>query len=384
MASTKLKFQYSAEGSVPGSIYYLVNKKGKTCRIVTPFKVTPEEWSILSNNTEEITSSRLLFIRKQLNHDRLRLESIISLLEDSDTVAKKKEEVTLFSYMQDIIARKQRRGQERTSETYMATLNSFKSFRKGVDLYFSELNQELLFSYEYHLKNKGLSLNTVSFYMRRLRAVYRNAIEDGVADDINLFKKVYTSSEKTIKRAISLNHIRQIKNLDLSSSFLKGFARDMFLFSFYTRGMSFIDIFCLKKENLKNGVLTYKRRKTGQKLSMRWEPCMQMIADRYSSSSQQSLVISIKGDNARRECKNMQASINHHLKAIGRELGLEIPLTMYVARHSWASIARDNGIPIKIISSGMGHNSERTTQIYLTSIETKEVDKANSKIIKLI
>ena len=76
--------------------------------------------------------------------------------------------------------------------------------------------------------------------------------------------------------------------------------------------------------------------------------------------------------------------VNRNLKAIGKKLGLTLPLTMYVARHSWASIARDEGIPISVISAGMGHDSESTTQIYLASIETQVIDKANKKILKLL
>ena len=95
-----------------------------------------------------------------------------------------------------------RQGQHRTSETYQATLNSFRKFRNGVDMCFDDIDSEMLISYEYHLRAKELAPNTISFYMKRLRAVYNNAVEDGYVENKNLFKKVFTSSEKTIKRAI--------------------------------------------------------------------------------------------------------------------------------------------------------------------------------------
>lgn len=228
--------------------------------------------------------------------------------------------------------------------------------------------------------------NTISFYMKRLRAVYNNAVEDGYVENKNPFKKVFTSSEKTIKRAIPLKFVRKLKDLDLSYSPSKSFARDMFLFSFYTRGMAFVDMAYLQKKNLKDNVLTYRRKKTGQLLSIRWEDCMENIVDQYSSLSSPFLLSIIKEPtvNTRKQYHNALTLINHNLKAIGKELGLTLPLTMYVARHSWASIARDEGIPISVISEGMGHDSESTTQIYLASLETHVIDKANKKILKLL
>ena len=150
--------------------------------------------------------------------------------------------------------------------------------------------------------------------------------------------------------------------------------------------MAFVDMAYLQKKNLKDNVLTYRRKKTGQLLSIRWEDCMENIVDQYSSLSSPFLLSIIKDStgNTRKQYHNALTLINHNLKAIGKELGLTLPLTMYVARHSWASIARDEGIPISVISEGMGHDSESTTQIYLASLETQVIDKANKKILRLL
>ena len=168
-------------------------------------------------------------------------------------------------------------GKIRTSETYTAALKSFSSFMKGSDILFGELSSDLLMEYEAYLKNRGNSPNTISFYMRILKAVYNRAVENGLTGQRNLFKSVYTGVEKTLKRAIHLNDIRRIKRLDLSLKPHLDFARDMFLFCFYTRGMSFVDMAYLKKGDIANGILTYRRKKTGQQLFIRWEKCMQEI-----------------------------------------------------------------------------------------------------------
>lgn len=295
--------------------------------------------------------------------------------------------ITLFDYMQDIITKLRQQGQYRTSETYEATLNSFRKFRNDKDIHFEEINSNLLLSYEYHLKSQGLSPNTISFYMKRLRAVYNKAVDIEIVENKKPFKEVFTSSEKTFKRAISIELIKKLKNMNLSHSASKEFARDIFLFSFYTRGMAFVDIAYLQEKDLKGKVLTYRRKKTGQLLCIQWEDCMQDIIKKYSSSSIYPYLLPIIKNpegNLRKQYKNVQSSINRNLKNIGIDLKLPTPLTMYCARHSWASIARNEGIPISIISEGMGHDSEKTTQIYLASLETQIIDNANRKILNLL
>lgn len=162
---------------------------------------------------------------------------------------------------------------------------------KGSDILFGELSSDLLMEYEAYLKNRGNSPNTISFYMRILKAVYNRAVENGLTGQRNLFKSVYTGVEKTLKRAIHLNDIRRIKRLDLSLKPHLDFARDMFLFYFYTRGMSFVDMAYLKKGDIANGILTYRRKKTGQQLFIRWEKCMQEIIKLFCLSVQDFKVV---------------------------------------------------------------------------------------------
>ncbi len=158
------------------------------------------------------------------------------------------------------------------------------------------------------------------------------------------------------------------------------------MFSFYTRGMSFIDMAYLKKKNLQNGILSYRRQKTGQQLFVKWEKPMQEIIDKYDTSSSPYLLPVIKnnGKDAWRQYKNAEHLVNNKLKKIGMLLKLSIPLTTYVARHGWASIAKSKNIPISTISEAMGHDSEGTTRIYLASLDASVVDRANSLILRSI
>lgn len=172
--------------------------------------------------------------------------------------------------------------------------------------------------------------------------------------------------------------------MDLSLCPPLDFARDIFILSFMLRGMSFIDMAFLKKSDLKNGYIIYRRRKTGQQLTIEWTKEMQQILDKYPENRTVYLLPIIKNPdiNEHYAYRNVGYSVNHNLKVIAKRLNLPLPLTLYVARHSWATAAKSKGIPLSIISEGMGHDSETTTQIYLASLDSTLVDRANSKILK--
>lgn len=287
--------------------------------------------------------------------------------------------------MQSIINQLRRLNRIRTSETYTATLASFMKFRDGQDILLCEIDSDTMMLYEAWLKAKGICPNTISFYMRILRAVYNRAVEKELVEQKHPFKHVYTGIDKTVKRAVPLKAIKRIKELDLTLKPHLDYARDMFLFSFYTRGMSFIDMAYLKKSDLKNGILIYRRRKTGQQLTIKWEKCMEEIVTKYENRSTTQYLLPIITNplvDERKQYRNAIFRVNTALKKVARLVDLPIPLTMYCARHGWASIAKSKNIPLSVISEGMGHDSEETTRIYLASFDTSVVDRANSLILK--
>lgn len=201
--------------------------------------------------------------------------------------------ITLFDYMEHIITRYWNQGKYRTNETYSTTLNSFKRFRADVDVGLEDIDSSLIEAYESYIKHNDLSPNTISFYLKHLRAVYNRAVDDELTMDKKPFKRVSTTIEKTPKRAISLKVIKRLKALDCSHNPSRRFARDMFLFSFYTRGMSFVDIAYLQKKNLKGDVLFYRRKKTNQQLMIHWEGCMQDILKSYGADTSSPYLFSI-------------------------------------------------------------------------------------------
>lgn len=271
------------------------------------------------------------------------------------------------------------------AEKYRTSLNKFTKFHGGSDLPFNDITPLLMAEFENWMKDK-VTRNTSSFYMRNLHAIYNRAMDEGYATEgSNPFHRVYTGVDKTRKRAISLDNIRRIKNCDLSGNQQMAFARDMFMFSFYTRGMSFIDIAYLKGSNVKGGHLVYRRSKTSQTIVVKWMPEMDDIVRRYSPGCYSGYllpIISATGyEQSHKQYDSKGHKINRLLKKLGRMLDLPAELTMYVARHSWATAALTNNIPVSVISQSLGHDSESTTRIYLATIETSEVDNANETII---
>ena len=398
MASIKLKFRPSTVQGEPGAIFYRIIHNRIARQVTTNYRIYSHEWDthnsvILKSQNNNARDAHLLKLQSSIDEDMQRFNRIIKSLDQegriytSDDVVElfQRSENQLFKFMQGVIASLKTLGKTRTAETYVSTLNSFMRIRESKDISLDDINSDLMMHYESYLRINGISPNSSSFYMRILRAVYNRAVEAGLTLQRFPFKHVYTGVDKTVKRGVPLKVIKRIKEMDFSMNPTFDFARDMFLMSFYTRGMSFVDMAYLRKKDLQNGVLSYRRRKTGQQLFIKWEKCMQEIVDKYDTSQSSYLLPIIKPFSEIDERKQYiyaAHNINRCLKIIGKELGLSVSLTLYVARHAWASIAKSKNVPLSVISEGMGHDSEATTRIYLASLDTMAIDKANSMILK--
>ena len=290
---------------------------------------------------------------------------------------------SVFSFFRQHISMLNEAGRHSTADRYRQALNSFKSFREGCDLHFDNITPQLTLAYETWLRNNHLCRNTTSFYMRIMRTLYNKAVKSNLTVDLHPFNQVYTGIDKTAKRAITLHDIRRIKGADLSHDATLDFARDMFLLSFYMRGIAPIDLAYLRKADISQGNVVYSRSKTGQQMRIHIEPDIQCLLDKYKETGTQYLLPIIKREDGTEHAqyRNGTQHINRHLKKLSEKLDLSFPITLYVARHSWASIAQTEQIPLRVISAAMGHDSEITTQIYLSSIQTAQIDEANSKIM---
>ena len=366
----------------------------------TGHRIERDEWSE-ANGELVITvgSSRAEYLRSvqsDLDEGIARLRQIIATLDKTggdytadDVIGKFLTPDTVIgfiSYARTLIADLKNIGKVRLADHYTAALTRFIRFNGEGEVSFGDFDTTLMERFECHLKECKICPNSISYYMRNLRAIYNKAIEAGLAESLNPFRHVYTGIAKTVKRAVDINVVKALRSLNLHGDSVAELARDVFMFSFYTRGMAFVDVAYLRKSNLKNGMLSYRRQKTGQQLNIRWEPQMQHIVDRHSQPDSEFLFPIIDSSSAD-YYKQYRLSYNRllrRLKRLGIELGLTEPLTFHRSRHSWASIALNNNVPLSVISEGMGHDSEKTTRIYLASLDTAVVDKANSDIISLL
>lgn len=274
-----------------------------------------------------------------------------------------------------------------TAQNYGCTQRSLSCYLEGKDVAFSALTEKVIVKYEQWLKKRDVTRNTVSFYMRILRSVCRKASRENIPVDDRAFSNVYTGVDRTKKRAVDEEVIFRLKEIDLSGNKPLAYARDLFLFSFYTRGMSFVDMAFLKKSDIHDGFLQYVRHKTNQYICIRLESCMTVLIDRYHHDSQPYLFPIIKTKNGSGEYRQYQNALcyyNKQLKRLSALLHLPSTLSSYTARHTWATLARNYNIPLPVISAGMGHSSTAITQIYLATLDRSLVDEANSTILSNI
>lgn len=403
MATIKLRFRASSVSATEGTLYYQVIHKRSVKWISTSYHIYPEEWDekratlVMPSKGErkaelQLLESVIAWEMKQRRATIAKLEIAnrdISMDELCEAFRQLPTYKTVFTTLQELVARQRRMLRYGTAQTYSNAYQRFKEFREDVDLTFDQLTPDMIEEYEAWLTNRGLMQNTIRFYLRTLHTLLYKAMDKGLLSyDKKLFSRVRLSYVSTTKRAISADDVRVIQQLKLPADSILAFARDLFMFSFFTRGMSFVDIAYLKKKNLKNGLLTYCRKKTNQQITIAWEQELQEIVDRYSVQTESiPYMLPIIKNTAEAEYvqyKRVQENVNRALKRIGTMAGLRLSLTMYVARHSWASIARDMDISISIISEGMGHQSCKTTQIYLDTIDTSKVNEANRMIIGAI
>lgn len=291
----------------------------------------------------------------------------------------------------DAIKKARQAGCYGTANLYTSALNSFLKFLGDNTLTFKDITAGLIKGYEEHLLQKGRRHNTISAYMRMLRSIFNQAYQQGIphatpADE--LFRFVFTGYEPTIKRAISPTLIRRLAQLDLEEQPNLRFSRDLFLLSFYLRGIPFVDLVHLRKIDVRHNTIYYYRHKTQQQLSVYIEPYAAEILHRYTNKNTESpyllSIISSTGAKGYRQYKSALRLYNQHLHQLSKKLRLKVALTSYVARHSWATTAKEEGVTIAMISEGLGHSSEKVTNVYLASFSNNAMSKANRKVISRI
>ncbi|RGN40384.1 tyrosine-type recombinase/integrase [Bacteroides oleiciplenus] len=402
MATVKVKFRKSSVEGKAGSIYYQLCHKQSNRQITTRMHVLSQWWDaeketfISEADNSEVSARYQRQIEKDLQRIRrilcewdgtgkdYTLTDVITRFrtweENGDTV------LTSLATLVDEFKNDDRWGNARNLQR---ALNSFSGFLEGWDVSLKQVDEKLIMEYEQWLRARKVSKNSSSFYMRTLRSAYNKVISRNQMEQTFPFRNVYTGVEHTRKRAVHEDIMICIQKLNLIHSAPLAFSRDLFIFSYCTRGMAFVDIAYLKKVDISGGMLSYVRHKTGQRLTIRIEPCIEEIIKRYEPSVRNSpyLFPIITSDDPEEAFRQYQTALGYHnrkLKKLGKLTGENLRLSSYTARHSWATVARNHNVPLSVISAGMGHTSEKTTLIYLDSIENSLIDKANEGILEAL
>ena len=294
-------------------------------------------------------------------------------------------DVQVLDYMQVQVEQLRATNRLGTAKNYEKAMDSFRAFLDGGRLALADFTEEVVVAYNAHLVKRGLVRNSISFYMRILRAVYNKAVRQRLVRQEPIFIEVYTGIDQTRKRAVSESVISELYKLQLPEGSVLALSRDVFIFSYCTRGMAFVDIAHLRKRDLQCGTIIYRRHKTGQLLVVRVEPTIQRIIDRYASNASPYLFPLLSSEDVAEAYGQYCVALNTYNRQLGRlsqMVGCGCKLTSYTARHSWATAARKHNVPLSVISAGMGHTSEQTTQIYLMALENTVIDDANRWIIR--
>ena len=392
----KLKFIPSKIESKAGVVCLQLIHNRKTKLLRTRFRLFPAEWdnqneTVLFGHFDMERHAYLQSVKTGLNAELKQISELIRLFETkgdytvnelADLYQNNSFNGCLFPFIDHTVKQLQNENRHKTASVLSTAKRSFKRFLGGQDILLDKIDNDLMQKYESYLKNAGITKNTVSCYMRSLRSAYNQAVKRGLTSQKNPFVNTFTRIDKTVKRAVNENVITRLKNLDLTKHTELALARDLFMFSFYMRGISFIDMANLYKSNVKNGYIVYSRSKTKQMLSIKIETCMQEIISRYETQTINDYLLPIYTAQ-NRDHSNPLRNHNRRLKRISEMLNLEKSLSSYVSRHTWATLALRKGISIEVISESMGHENETTTRIYLASLGQSAVDKANAEIIKL-
>ena len=396
MATVKVKLRPSTVPGKAGTIYYQLTHLRQVKQITTKIHLHPKNWD--SNNTQIIfTDSTSYLLQCKIDRDLDRLKKIICKMDTEcanytvneiiEKFHQTNSDYTITDFFTKQIQKLKNDNRRGTARNYNKTLKSLKAFMKNTDSTFNIVTEQFVESYNTFLIQRGVVRNTISFYMRIFRSVYNKAVAQKIVEQTFPFKNVYTGVDKTRKRAVTETVISQLLSIDLKKSKALQFARDLFIFSFYTRGMAFVDIVFLKKSNIQNGYITYVRHKTGQELTIKIETKLQNIINRYEKKDSPYVFPILNTEDENKAYSQYEIALNYYnrqLKRLSNFLEPNINLSSYTPRHTWATTARNKNVPLSIISAGMGHSSERTTLIYLTKIENSVIDEVNKTIIDSI
>jgi site-specific recombinase XerD len=305
---------------------------------------------------------------------------------------RKGKRTSIIRYFEEVIERLEKSGRIGYADIFKSTKKSIINFHGEGDLTFGGINHSFLLSYEESLNSSGISLNAAFVYLRTLKTLINYAKNDKILNkEYNPFEKINFKKYrriKTKKRALSKSDIYKIINCKLEPGSRLFRSQQIFTFSFFCRGINFIDIAHLTYNNIIDGRLIYVRKKNNKTFNIKLEKPAKKIIDYYKLNNDNNIYIfpilnelhktPISIDN---RLHKVLHQTNKDLREIADIAGVDAHLTTYVARHSYATILKNEGAAIAQISELMGHETEETTQTYLEEFGNTSLDEISKLIL---
>ena len=315
-------------------------------------------------------------------------------------VERKNAKDDLRLYIPEVIGMLKREGKFPAMHVYACTLRSYEKFcaeerhpkNTTASLSMQEIfTPERLKEYEDWLAGQQSSPNTISTYMRTLQAVYNRWMSPGI-EGYNpvLFKDVYTKVESRTKRALTAEQMEQLRNTDFSVLTLRQQqVLTYFLLMFMLRGMPFIDLAHLRKSDLRNRRITYRRHKTGKLMVVDVPPDAMRLLQKYRDKTDSEYLFPLLhgGLFMEEHHHRYQETLRHFNRELARLMKQLLPgvsVSSYTARHTWATLAYHSGVPVGLISQSLGHSSIRVTMTYLKPFDAEVIDRINRQVISLV
>ena len=376
-----------------------VCKGGKKKYVGLGISVNPKYWDFEKSKPKRNCPNREQIIKAINEQEQKYSEQILEFSTEQreyspatliEAVAPVRKAKTVDDLFNDYICQLKDEGRLGYALSVQQVRNSLLKFKGHSDIFFSEIDVNWLKSYESWLRCCKLEDNTIGIRFRTLRAVYNLALTEGlVKTDLYPFKKYKVSKlhKETAKRAITKEQVKQVIEYDVSEvRFYKKLAVDMFTFSYLMGGINFTDMAFLTDKNIDGGRMVYVRQKTKKLIILPLQEKAVEIMNRYRSPQRKYIFLIL--DNRERTPRQIRnriydvlANVNGHLNDIGKELGIEMKISSYTARHSYATVLKRSGVSTSIISESLGHSSERITQIYLDSFDNEQVDEAMKNLL---
>lgn len=297
----------------------------------------------------------------------------------------------VFVHLEKAIIQLKTEKREGTASSYKCSLSSLQAFTNRNKLSFNEITVEFLKKYEEWMAANGNSNTTIGIYLRNVRTVYHKAIIEGIVTNEQkpFGRGKYTiPTGNNVKKALTKTDVERIVNYEVKENSSQHFARDMWYFSYLSNGMNMKDIALLKYKNIEGNKLTFQRAKTAKTtkgspkmISVILQPKQQEIIKRWANEKKSPetflfpiLTEDLSASQERNTIKQKTKLINKYMKEIGKTLGLELLLTTYVARHSFATVLKRGGAPLQVISEMLGHTDLKTTENYLDSFDDETLE----------